>query len=462
MLVTSHKLKHALELIEPAIPRGKISMPITANFLMQGSRVSATNLEIAISAELPEATTGRTAICLPHALVKRFLQHVPDTEMLDITVRGYKTTIKAGRMESTVQGSNPKDFPALTEIAEEGEQSVDGDRLVRSLMSAAPAASTETARPVLQGVCLTFGEPIKVAAGDGFRLMWEDGVGMNITAPNEATSYVIIPKTSISALDTLWRKAIKVPATNGNPFSQLQQPTLDAAAFAVSKRMMKVRIDPTDNKMSLNVGEATLTTQLIAGTFPDFSSLIAEDQSHQVTFDAAEAFRAVRMLSGIAKDGSNILRMKWGEDYIEFSAKGEGAGEMSQSMPATVRGDPSNIAFNVRYLIEYLSGKEGLILLETSTVSSPARLTHSRSANLQLMPMFVEWGDDPEEQASESEWEVEQAVDESPPVESGGEPVVDLEVERATTDAAYEPASDEADIPAATRPQTRRGHKPAK
>ena len=87
-------------------------------------------------------------------------------------------------------------------------------------------------------------------------------------------------------------------------------------------------------------------------------------------------------------------------------------------MLASIKGDPSNIAFNAKYLLEYFSGKEGLILMETSSVSSPARFTHGRSANLVLMPMFVEWGD--------------------------------------------EPASDEADRPAATRPRARRGHKPAK
>ena len=95
MLVTSHKLKHALDLIEPAIPRGRVSMPITSNFLMQGGRLVATNLEIAISAELPEVT-GRAAMCLPFALVKRFLQHVSDTEVLDITVKGYKTPLRRG------------------------------------------------------------------------------------------------------------------------------------------------------------------------------------------------------------------------------------------------------------------------------------------------------------------------------------------------------------------------------
>ena len=417
MLVTSHKLKHALDLIEPAIPRGRVSMPITSNFLMQGGRLVATNLEIAISAELPEVT-GRAAMCLPFALVKRFLQHVSDTEVLDITVKGYKTTIKAGRMTSVVQGSNPKDFPSLTEISEEGEQSLDGDRLIRSLISAMPAASTETARPVLQGVCLTFGTPAKVAAGDGFRLMWQDAVGLNVVAPSDDVTYVIVPKPSISALDTLWRKAIKVPATNGHIFSQLNPPTLEAVGMAVSKRILKVRFNMSDNKMAFDVGEATLTTQLIAGEFPDFSALIPEDQGHQVTFDAAEAFRVVRMLSGMASEGNNIVRARWYEDYIEFSAKGESVGEMSQSMPASIKGDPSNIAFNAKYLLEYFSGKEGLILMETSSVSSPARFTHGRSANLVLMPMFVEWGD--------------------------------------------EPASDEADRPATTRPRARRGHKPAK
>ena len=112
MLVTCHKLKHALELVEPAIPKGKVSLPITANFPIQGGRMMATDLEIAISAALPEAT-GRAAMCLPFALVKRFLQHIPDTEMLDMTVKGHKTTITAGRMNTVIQGSAPKDFPPL-------------------------------------------------------------------------------------------------------------------------------------------------------------------------------------------------------------------------------------------------------------------------------------------------------------------------------------------------------------
>ena len=75
--------------------------------------------------------------------------------------------------------------------------------------------------------------------------------------------------------------------------------------------------------------------------------------------------------------------------------------------------------------------------METSDPSSPGRFTHTRSPNLVLMPMFVQW--------RELEGKVEQAVDESAQVETDGEPVVDPEVNTTTERSASEPASEEAD-----------------
>ena len=464
MLIPCYKLKHSLDLVEPAVAR-KATLPITQNFLIQNGRVMATNLDMAIAADLPEAK-GAT-LCLPHGVVSRFIQYVPNTDILDIAVDGIKVTIRAGRMVTTIHGADPEEFPPFPRITTpDGEWSVDGDRLVHALMGAVLAVAREDSRPVLTGVCLTFGDPIEVAGADGFRLIWNEAP-IKLEPPEGGTEYICIPRASVLALEKTWKKAVKPPATEAGPSSEgfsglAAKPSLEAARMAIARRMARVRYSAEVSLLSLTLGEATLTTQLLMGDFPNYHTLIPEDQSRQVTFDAAEAYRAVRMLSGMAEDGSGIIRMNWEADAIEFSAGADDLGNIAQTMPATIHGEPGRIAYNSRYLLEYLASKEGLILMETSTVSSPGRFTHARSPNLVLMPMFVQWGDEPEEEAPESEGEVERAVDESPPVESDGEPVVDPEVDTATTDSASEPASDEADIPATTRPRAHRGHKPAK
>jgi hypothetical protein len=79
----------------------------------------------------------------------------------------------------------------------------------------------------------------------------------------------------------------------------------------------------------------------------------------------------------------------------QVSARDDAQGEIHGVIPITAHGEPGVIAFNVRYLLEYLAGKHGLVLMECNLPSNPARFTHPGSANMVLMPMFVKDGAPP-------------------------------------------------------------------
>ena len=459
MQIPCYKLKHALELVEPAIAR-KPTLPITQNFLIQDGRVMATNLEMAIAADLPEAKGE--SLCLPYGVVSKFIQYIPNTDILEISIDGTKATIRAGRMSSTVHGADPKDFPPFPYITPDGAGSVDGDRLVNALMGAVPATARDESRPILTGVCLTFGDPIELAGADGFRLIWYEAP-IKLEAPDGGPKSICIPRTSVLALEKVWKKAIKPPASGGGPSSEgfsglAAKPALEAARMAIAKRMALVQYSAKENRMQLNFGEATFTTQLLVGEFPNYRQLIPENLPHKVAFDAAEAYRAVRMLSGMAKDGSGIIRMSWEGDAIEFSARAAEVGDIAQAIPATVRGpsgEGGKIAFNSRYLLEYLEKKEGLVLLEATSPSSPGRFTHGRSPHCLVMPMFVndEEGEPSDKAAAptpeEINAELAQAADE-------GEPVADshgLPVTSEASSAEEKPAEDRGEPANPTKPR---------
>jgi len=67
----------------------------------------------------------------------------------------------------------------------------------------------------------------------------------------------------------------------------------------------------------------------------------------------------------------------------------EESGAITTSVPAHSQDGEGTIAFNIRYLGDYLAGKLGPVLLETSKPSSPGRFFHSGSPDVLVMPMYV-------------------------------------------------------------------------
>ena len=405
-----HRLKHALELVEPAVARGKTTLPITLNVLFRAGGLHATNLTLAISAELQEVLG--MAFTLPFKTLSDVLRHVPNAETATIEYENGAATIHVGGNRIRLVGTDPSEFPPLPALAGEGEL-VDGDRFVRALLGALPytAGAKEAARPVLQSVCVTLGDPVSVAGGDGFRLAWQDAP-VKLLGEGTGVKQLLLPRESVQALDQVWKRAVKPPsagpAGEGSAFSDVsQRPSLETARMAVARRMMRVRMNA--GQASFQFGEATVRTQLVQGQFPNYAGLIPEDLPRKVTFDAEAAYRVVRMLSPIAKDASSIIRIQWDGDTMQLSAHAAEQGEVSGAVRVTAHGGPGSIAFNMRYLGEYLAGKHGLVMMEANEPSNPARFTHHGSPNMLLMPMFTADARAPAAAPAEAEATTEEA-----------------------------------------------------
>jgi DNA polymerase III sliding clamp (beta) subunit (PCNA family) len=156
---------------------------------------------------------------------------------------------------------------------------------------------------------------------------------------------------------------------------------------AVAKRMATIKFTPA--ALSFHHGAVTVWVQLTQGEFPNYRLLIPTNLTNKVSFDAETALRAIRSLADIASDGSGIVRLQWSGGRLEFSAHAEEAGTISASIPGHSQGGEGRIAFNIRYLLEYLHGKLGMVLLETSDPSSPGRFFHSGTPDVLIMPLFV-------------------------------------------------------------------------
>ena len=141
-------------------------------------------------------------------------------------------------------------------------------------------------------------------------------------------------------------------------------------------------------------------TQLIQGTFPNYSQLIPSSYDTRVVVNLQEFLRATRTAAIFARDGSGIVRvqMAGGSDGAEGSlsilSKAEEVGENQGEIDAKVEGGENRIAFNSKFLADVLGMLEGdEVALETTTPSSPGVLKPLGNDDYVhvVMPMFVQW-----------------------------------------------------------------------
>ncbi len=148
------------------------------------------------------------------------------------------------------------------------------------------------------------------------------------------------------------------------------------------------------------INRTNIVSQLIQGTFPNYSQLIPESYGTRVTVELEDFLRATRTASIFARDGSGIVRLQVsaGDNgttgQLMISSRAEELGDNQGEISAKVEGDDAKIAFNAKYLAEVLDvlGK-GEVALETTSPSSPGVL---RPVNTDeyihvVMPMFVQW-----------------------------------------------------------------------
>jgi len=70
-------------------------------------------------------------------------------------------------------------------------------------------------------------------------------------------------------------------------------------------------------------------------------------------------------------------------------AKDEGK-QAQAEVPVRAEGQ-GRIALNARYLLDYLKGKEGMVVMAVNIETSPAVFRHGGSPLVVIMPMYVQW-----------------------------------------------------------------------
>ena len=359
---------------------------------------------------------------LPYASLADTLKYIPGNT-LKIEAQGRKLSLAWDGGTASYPTEDVEDFPVLPELETRAEGLIDGDTLVSAMQAALPYTATDTQRPVLSGVTLVLGSPIEVAAGDGFTMSHQV---LGLTFPLEEKA--IVPARSVFILGHVFDKTPRTPPSTADSL----------ISVITAKRQIQIALIG-ENKLRADFGQsASVVINLIQGNPPEWLQLIPKGepilQSHLF---APQLEAAVKRVRDIARDGSGIVRMAFADGKLTVSAVGE-----EQEIRATLdvistQGEPGRAALNYTYLLRYLAGKQGIITLSQYPDTAPIVFEYQNSPRVLIMPMFVQWGDEPVA-AEEPEPET---IEENPEVEPEEETESSLEEEATEAEEESEPVA---------------------
>ena len=343
-------LARGLQVVSRAVS-GRSTLPVLANVLLRtedaGLKLTATNLEIGITAWVPGKIDGEGTLTVPARLITDVVNGLPSGERVDMEAEGSSLRIKAGRFQTHLRGIDAEEFPVIPSPGERPTTRVSQGALRKALSEVAFAAATDEARPILTGVLTRLsGDRVTLAAADNYRIAVKS---LPILDPVEDTS-LVVPARSYTEL-------MRVLNDSDDPVDIM---------LASSKSQILFHLEGVD-----------LVSRLIDGQFPNYQQVLPSSHTTRAVVDRDELLKAVRLSALIASSAANVVKLSMSDassGAITIAAAAD-VGDATGEVEAQIEGDPVQIAFNARYLQEALQNVDAeQLALEFSGPLSPGVL----------------------------------------------------------------------------------------
>jgi len=352
------------------------TLPITQNILLSAEqsrlKLAATNLEMAITCWIGAKVKQKGDITVPARLLSDFVNSLPnDLIEINLPANGRILELKSGHFQAHIHGIDATDFPPIPQINDGITTTIEAASLREGIAQVVFAAATEESRPVLTGINTEFdGEQLNLVAADGFRLAVHK---TTLSSPVKEKTTVIIPARTLNELNRL--------------LGEQEEP-------------VEITVNEKKSQVLFRLKDAEIISQLIQGSFPNYSQVIPQSYTTRAVVDISEFLRVTKMSSIFARDASGIVRLvvtpgsELNPGKVTVSAQAEEVGDNVGEVDALTDGEEAKIAFNVKYLSDVLSVlSQAQVALELTTPSSPGTIRPIGVDNYVhvVMPMFVQW-----------------------------------------------------------------------
>lgn len=327
--VLQENLNGMLIHLSKAIPNNP-QLPILSSIMIETENgsctFSATDLYFGIRCSLNVDSDIDGNIVVPGKQFKEIISSL-DPGVLEMIFEENALSISNTKTNINLSGSNTHEYPPFPQIeGDEYEFPLEYfEALEKNIIF---SASTDQARPVLTAVLFEFSkEGLKCVSTDGFRL---STMIIDDSQTYEEKRFLIPSK----ALSEVYKIADKLKTKK--------------ILFKVSQELKQV---------FFSLDGVEVFVRLIEGDFPPYERIIPSSFNTEVFFDTAELLENLKRAMIFARESSNIVRFEVLEDKVLVHSSSPTFGRYEGELQSVkIKGEtPKEIAFNIKYLLDYLN-----------------------------------------------------------------------------------------------------------
>jgi len=326
--ILNERLSNALAVVGRGVA-SRPQLPVLANVLIRstagGVEILSTDLEISFRIKVGAKVREEGEVSVSGRVLSELVGTLP-AGPVDLEVDKDSLVIETNGIRSMVAGMASGEYPSIPSFSGKCDIEIGVEELVEEIERVGVAVAKDDARPVLMGVLWKFEKDrIRLVATDGYRL----GIGgLRLSVEKEGLSKLILPARALLELVRIVDK---------------QEVKTVLIKFEINKQQVIFKI-----------GEIEIVSRLLAGDFPPFEQIMPESYSTRVLVSREELTEAVKRASIFARESANIVKVKMDNNQLKVSANSPQLGSSETGIDVETEGEEVEMAFNSRYLLEYL------------------------------------------------------------------------------------------------------------
>lgn len=345
LTVFTDRLNKALLLVSRVVS-SKSQLPILGNVLLTAEKgslfLSTTNLETAINTKISAVVEKEGKITVPVKQLVELTSLIKE-EKINLILRDNIFFIEGKNIKNSLNTAPAADFPPI--LLKKGEISlvIKDKEFIKTVQQIAIAASYDESRPLLGGAKFILKkQAVQVAATDGYRLSVKEVAIFEQKFEGE----LIIPvKTLI--------EVVKI-------------------ANEEKSKEIKIMILKEQNQAVFVFENTEIVSRLINGDFPNFQKIIPNSFTTKIVVDKSDFLNSVKMSAIFARESANIVKMKIEGKALILSSNAPSVGENVSSLEIEHEGEDIEVAFNYRFLLDFLNAiEEERVIFETNGSLNP-------------------------------------------------------------------------------------------
>lgn len=368
--LSSSALSSRLSILSKVI-NSKNALPILDCFLFEVVNntltITASDSENVMKTSMPlDDSDGEGRFAVNNRTILDAVKELPEQPLtIDVDIQSFviKVIYQNGLYNFT--GQNAEEYP-MAQTMPEGSytltlaSNVLSDNITRSVF----ATATEELRPVMNGIYFDLtADALAIVASDGHKLVRN----RNFNIKTENPTSFILPKKPANLLKNV---------------------------LAKDESEVIVRFD--DRNAEITFGDTVLLCRLIEGRYPNYNSVIPQDNPNQLTIDRKVLIGALRRVLPFASESSQLVRLHLEAGKMEISSEDiDFSTSAKEEIPCDYNGSVMSIGFKGTSLSDILNNlASNEVELQLADPSRPCLIVPSEQPEnedilMLIMPMLL-------------------------------------------------------------------------